>query len=123
MNLGRTGEKIAKKFLEKEGFKLMERNFKTPRWGEIDLIMRDGDTIVFVEVKTRSKSSAEVFGGPLGAINAHKLQTLKRAAQFYLTNKGHQNDPARIDAVSVVFDEEKKAKIEHLPNIWVKGLA
>ncbi|MDP1710497.1 MAG: YraN family protein, partial [candidate division WWE3 bacterium] len=70
MEIGPRGEKIARRFLEDRGFRFIKRNFKTPRWGEIDLIMRDGDTIVVVEVKTRSESSAEVFGGPLGAINA-----------------------------------------------------
>lgn len=120
---GARGEKIARRFLEKKNFRFVEKNFKTPRWGEIDLVMRDGEIIVFVEVKARSQSSAAIFGGPFGAINSHKLETLKRAAQFYLVNKGHLDDPARIDAVSVVFDEEDKAQIEHFPNIWVKGLA
>jgi len=123
MDTGRYGEHLARKFLEKKGFKFIEKNFKTPRWGEVDLIMKDGDTIVFVEVKTRSESSAEVFGGPLGAINAHKLQSLKRAGQFYLANKGSQNDPARIDAVSVVILDSGEAEIEYLPSILVVGLA
>ena len=61
MNLGSYGENLARKFLEKKGFKLIEKNFKTPRWGEIDLVMRDGETLVFVEVKTRSGSAAIGF--------------------------------------------------------------
>ncbi len=110
---------MARKFLEKKGFKFVERNFKTPRWGEIDLVMKDGDTLVLVEVKSRSGSAAEMFGGPLGAIHPHKLEALKRAGQFYLTKTGWQG-PARIDAVSVTFGGED-AQIEHFPSIWVSG--
>lgn len=123
MNIGSLGEKLAGEFLEKEGFKLIERNFKTPRWGEIDLVMRDGDTIVLVEVKTRSASSAAIYGGPMGSIHPRKLEALKRAAQFYLTKTGWEG-PARIDAVAVVLEDVKeKSQIEHFPSIWVKGLA
>jgi len=104
MNLGQEGEKVAQKFLEKKGFKFIERNFKTPRWGEIDLVMRDGDTTVFVEVKARSGSSAKLFA-------------LKRAAQFYLSSKKLGQEAARIDAVSVILDDSGTAKIEHFPNI------
>ena len=117
MNLGQEGEKVAQKFLEKKGFKFIERNFKTPRWGEIDLVMRDGDTTVFVEVKARSGSSAKLFGGPLGSINYFKLRALKRAAQFYLSSKKLGQEAARIDAVSDILDDSGTAQIEHFPNI------
>lgn len=116
-DIGRYGEELAKEFLEKKGFVFMEKNFKTPRWGEIDLVMRDGDTTVFVEVKTRSGPSAKLFGGPLGSINKHKLKALKRAGQFYLSSQGFDREAVRIDAVSVILDEDGDAQIEHFPNI------
>jgi len=116
-NVGQRGEELARKFLEKKGFVVLESNFKTPRWGEIDLVMRDRETIVFVEVKTRSGSSAKLFGGPLGSINYFKLRALKRAAQFYLSSKGYDREAARIDAVSVVLDDKRDAEIEHFLNI------
>jgi len=116
-NLGSYGEKLASEFLRKKGFRLVEKNFRTPRWGEIDLVMRDGDTLVFVEVKTRSESSAVVYGGPLGAIHPHKLEALKRAAQFYLSSKKLDREAARIDAVSVVISPETEPAIEHFLNI------
>ena len=61
MDIGSYGENLARKFLEKKGFKLIEKNFKTPRWGEIDLVMKDGDTLVFAEVRFRSRPD---FGTP-----------------------------------------------------------
>lgn len=117
MNIGSYGENLARKFLEKKGFQFIEKNFKTPRWGEIDLVMRDGDTTVFVEVKTRSESSAAVYGGPMGAINPHKIRTLLRAGQFYLSSKKLDREAARIDAVAVVMPESGEAEIEHFLNI------
>ncbi|MEX0587201.1 MAG: YraN family protein [Patescibacteria group bacterium] len=117
MSTGSWGEDSARKFLENKGFKPIEKNFKTPRWGEIDLVMRDGDTLVFVEVKTRGGGSAKLFGGPLGAINYFKLRTLKRAAQFYLSSKNLNREAARIDAVSVIEPDSGEAEIEHFPNI------
>lgn len=108
---------MARKFLEKNGFKLIEKNFKTPRWGEIDLVMKDGEGLVFVEVKSKSRSGAELYGGPLSTINFYKMRALKRAAQFYVTSKKLHQKPARLDAVSVILDESGKAEIEHFPNI------
>ncbi len=117
MDTGRYGEKLARKFLEKKGCQFIEKNFKTPRWGEIDLVMRDGDTTVFVEVKTRSNSSAAVYGGPMGSIHPRKLEALKRAAQFYLSSKKLDREAARLDAVAVVLLESGEAEIEHFLNI------
>ena len=117
MDIGKLGEEMARKFLEKRGFKLIERNFKTPRWGEIDLVMKDGDTLVFVEVKTRSGSAAALFGGPLGAINYHKMKAIERAAQFYISSKNLNQEAPRLDAVSVIVPDSGEPKIEHFPNI------
>lgn len=86
-DLGEQGERLAEEFLQKRGFISIARRFKTPRWGEIDLVMRDGETTVFVEVKTRG-SDSQLFGGPLGALNRRKLKALQRAAQYYLTSQG-----------------------------------
>ena len=114
--LGAQGEKLAEKFLKKKGFVLIERRFRNKRWGEIDLIMRDGDKTVFVEVKTRSDSGG-LFGGPLGAINQHKIRALKRTAQFYLTSQGFNWEAARIDAVTVVLQPGGTPKIKHYTDI------
>lgn len=116
MSIGARGEGIARKFLERKGFVFIAKNFKTPRWGEIDLIMRDGDTTVFVEVKTRG-SGSRLFGGPLGAINRHKIGAIQRAAQYYLSSKERGKGAARIDAVAVIIKPESSPEIEHYTDI------
>jgi len=117
MGIGSYGENLARKFLEKKGFKLIEKNFKTPRWGEIDLVMRDGETLVFVEVKTRSGSAAVLYGGPLGSINYHKMKSIQRAAQFFLSSKNLNQEAARLDAVSIIVPDTGEPEIEHFSNI------
>ena len=128
MNLGSYGENLARKFLEKKGFKIIEKNFKTPRWGEIDLVMKDGDTLVFVEVKTRKGSAAELYGGPLGSVNYYKMRAIQRAAQFYIREceiaterkRGQYisyQGSARLDAVAIIVPDEGEPDIEHFPNI------
>lgn len=116
IDLGEEGEKLAEEFLKKKGFVPIARRFKTPRWGEIDLVMRDGDTTVFVEVKTRSGTGG-LFGGPLGAINYHKLKSLRRAAQYYLSSQGFDREAARIDAVTVILGTDGTSEIKHLTDI------
>lgn len=115
-SIGVRGEEIARKFLEERGYVFVERNFKTPRWGEIDLVMRDKDTTVFVEVKARS-GKRQLFGGPLGAINYHKLKALQRAAQYYLSSQRFDREAARIDAVTVILPENGPSKIKHYTDI------
>jgi putative endonuclease len=115
-SLGEEGEGLAEKFLQRKGFVPLARRFKTPRWGEIDLIMRDGDTTVFVEVKTRSGVGG-LFGGPLGAINRRKLKALRRASQYFLSSRGFDREAARIDAVTVVLGLDGSPDIRHYTDI------
>ncbi len=116
IDLGEEGEKIAEEFLRRKGFVPVARRFRSRRWGEIDLIMRDGDTTVFVEVKTRCGSGG-LFGGPLGAINRQKIRALKRTAQFYMTSKGFNWEAVRIDAVSVILQPGGTAEVKHYTDI------
>lgn len=113
---GREGQDLAEGFLKRKGYEFVERNFRTPRWGEIDLVMRDGDTTVFVEVKTRS-SDSKLFGGPLGALHYHKLKALQRAAQYYLSSQRFDREAVRIDAVTVILPENTPPKIKHYTDI------
>ena len=93
---GEAAENLAAAFLLREGLTLVERNFHC-RFGEIDLIARDGDTLVFVEVRMRS---SERFGGAAGSITAAKRARLLRTARFYLA--GVARVPAcRFDALLV----------------------
>lgn len=85
---GGAAEDEAARFLAREGLSIVARNFRT-RLGEIDLIARDGETLVFVEVRMRSASSAR-FGGGLGSIDARKRARIVAAARGYLMRLGRE---------------------------------
>ncbi|MBM4402548.1 MAG: YraN family protein [Candidatus Cloacimonetes bacterium] len=114
--LGQYGEEIAEKYLKKKGFKIIARNYKTQRWGEIDRIAIDNDTLVFVEVRTKTSSD---FMAPQETITSHKLQSLKRAANYYCLENDEQKLPEaqRIDFIGVTFDNKNNPTIEHFENI------
>jgi putative endonuclease len=98
---GRKGEDIAHRFLKKNGFHILTRRFRLADGsGEIDIIARDGDIIVFVEVKTRLTAS---FGGPERALGNEKERNLVRAARSYLLKMGADWSQARFDIVTVVM--------------------
>jgi len=90
---GLAAEALAAAFLQKNGLKLIEKNFRCA-YGEIDLIMRDGKTLVFIEVRLRSSA---VFGGAAMSINPSKQQKLRRTAELYL--QAHGDSACRFDAV------------------------
>ncbi|MBR0026478.1 MAG: YraN family protein [Clostridia bacterium] len=94
---GKAGEQIACRALEKKGFRLVERNYRALH-AEIDLIMRDGKTLVFVEVKARS---SDRFGSGREAVTFRKQQNILRAAQAYLAEHGGFDDPLRFDVAEV----------------------
>jgi putative endonuclease len=91
---GERAESLAAEFLVRRGLSLVTRNFRT-RLGEIDLVMRDGDTYVFVEVRLRAPSR---FGGAAASITAAKQARLVAAAEAYLAQLGRE-PPCRFDAV------------------------
>ncbi|MDO9151594.1 MAG: YraN family protein [Methylotenera sp.] len=90
---GQAAEKIAATFLQKSGLRLLEKNYRCVH-GEIDLIMRDGKTLVFVEVRLRSNSK---FGGAGMSITPSKQQKLTRTAELYLQTNG--DSACRFDAI------------------------
>ncbi len=96
-SLGRRGEQLAADRLAALGYQIVERNFRCPA-GEIDLVARDQDTWVFVEVKTRRGAR---FGTPEDAITARKRAHLIASAQHYLQARDLRDVPWRIDAVAV----------------------
>lgn len=112
LKLGQLGEEIAKDYLQKKGFEILEHNYKN-KYGEIDLVCKDRNSIVFVEVKTRI---GELFGGPEGSLNKNKVRRLIRNAQAYMIRR--EPRPCRIDAVCMVLDQDKRVKrIDHYQNI------
>lgn len=94
MKPGVQAEQIAARFLQQHGLALVETNYRS-RFGEIDLILRDGETLVFAEVRQRSRSD---FGGAAGSIDARKQQRLIITAQHYLGSLP-RIPPCRFDAL------------------------
>ncbi|MDX1655639.1 MAG: YraN family protein [Candidatus Competibacteraceae bacterium] len=93
---GRTGEDLAVRYLQDQGLKMVTRNYRC-RCGEVDLIMRDGPALVFVEVRLRRSSR---YGTPAETVTARKQTRLIRTAQFYLQTTRSQ-DPCRFDVVAI----------------------
>lgn len=108
------GEDLATKFLKNKGYKIIERNFRKG-YGEIDIIAVHKNTLVFIEVKTRTTN---LYGSPLEQISYFKLKTLIKTAQFYKVLNPRLPEALRIDGVSVILDENNgTSKIEHMENI------
>jgi putative endonuclease len=99
--LGRRGEDLAHRYLRSKGLTILARNYR-PGSGdsEVDIVARDRDTVVFVEVKSRT--SAE-FGNPERAIDQEKQKHIARAARAYATRAGVEWDQVRFDTLSIVF--------------------
>ncbi len=111
-SIGNFGEKTACDFLKKQGYKIIETNYHYSKLAEIDIIAKNKNTIVFVEVKTRSTTN---FGHPFEAINYNKLQKILQAGLYYLQNTKEKYTDYRIDIVSILGTENPK--IEHLKNV------
>jgi|SRR3989344_7577205 len=111
--VGRLGEDLARKYLEKKGYKILEQNYRT-RYAEIDLVARHKDVLVFVEVRTKI---GERFGTPEETLNAKKLQKVKRNAFSYAAHM-KWNKLYRIDAVCIVLAPDRTPKrIAHYENV------
>jgi|SRR5579883_1977995 len=111
---GELGERAAKKHLQRQGLKFLTANFKSER-GEIDLIFREEDCLVFVEVKTRS---SEDWVRPAAFVNARKRRALSLTALDYL--KLLKNPPVKIrfDIVEVLLSDGEVREVRHLPNTF-----
>ncbi len=114
--LGRTGENLAAKFLQKKGFRILERNFHA-HGGEIDIVAVEGNFLVFVEVKTAYGAEA---APPVFRVTPQKQRRLGKAAQAYcVTRDVHEHD-IRFDVVTVQFVHGKPV-IEHIENaFWLE---
>lgn len=99
LKIGRSGEESAERFLRGKGMQVVERNYRCPH-GEIDLIMRDGETLVFVEVRRRASTS---YGTPAETVSIAKQRKLTAAAQhFLLSQKISSRQSMRFDVVGIV---------------------
>lgn len=108
IEIGRRGEEAAVDFLKRRGYKIIEKNYKN-KLGEIDIIAKDGDTLCFIEVKTRTNFK---FGFPQEAITTFKQKKINKVALSYLKQYNLLNISSRFDIISVVLNNKQKFDIE-----------
>lgn len=111
---GALGERAAKQHLQERGLKFLTANFRSER-GEIDLIFRDMDCLVFIEVKTRS---SEEWTRPAAAVDARKKRLLSQTALDYLRRLKNPPVKIRFDIVEVLLKEGEVREVRHLPNTF-----
>jgi putative endonuclease len=112
--LGKKGEEAVARYLKKNGYKILSTNYRC-KHGEIDLIARDSEELVFIEVKTRSGLG---YGFPATAVNTKKQRQISRAAQYYLAEYKLFDTPARFDVISVLYNTAKEYQIDHIKNAF-----
>jgi len=111
--MGDRGENLAARYLQNRGMKIISRNFRCDS-GEIDIVARDGSTIVFVEVKTRSYDDPT----PEEQVNHAKQHKLTKAGKIYLSRYGFPQPPARFDVVAIVWPQGRDPIIRHTPHAF-----
>ena len=110
--IGKLGEDVAERYLKQKGYLIIERNFSC-RQGELDIIAKEKDFLVFVEVKTRSNL---LYGKPVEAVNINKRKHMIKVAKYYLHIHSWDNRFVRFDVIEVFIDKGI-AKVHHIPQI------
>jgi putative endonuclease len=109
--MGAWGEAVAARYLERQGLRIVERNIRT-RFGELDLIAVDGDTMVFIEVKTRRKG---VYGSPALAVDWRKRRRISKLALTYL---GDRAMGIRFDIIAITAPKGQRPTLQHFRNAF-----
>ena len=115
LRLGKRGENLACQFLRKNGYKILYRNFRGRTGGEIDVVCRDHDTLVFIEVKTRT---GEGFGRPFEAIDRDQRKRISRGGLAWLRLLDDPDILFRFDVVEVVIGEGAPPRLELIRNAF-----
>ena len=110
---GDRGENVAARYLRNRGYKIIVRNFRCDL-GEIDIVARDGKTLVFVEVKTRAYDDP----APEDQVNAAKQHQITKAAKLYLSRYGFPQPPSRFDVVAIIWPNGRDPQIRHTPHAF-----
>jgi putative endonuclease len=108
--VGAYGERVAARHLQELGLVVLDRNWRCPE-GELDLVLRDGDDVVFCEVKTRR---GDTFGPPAAAITHDKVRRLRRLAGIWLAQAGIRPDAMRFDVVEVLPQRRGGPQVQHI---------
>lgn len=111
---GKYGEELAKEFLIKKGFEILETNFRYSKMAEIDIIAKKKNAIHFVEVKTRHGLDC---GNPLEAITQSKLRSIQKCAMFYMSKNKLNYSSIQIDAIGIVLKDDGSFEINFIENI------
>ncbi|NLK88161.1 MAG: YraN family protein [Clostridiaceae bacterium] len=114
IEFGRSGEQIAADYLKRNGFRILERNFRSGRYGEVDIIASEGEYICFIEVKTRTGNA---FGTPAEAVGASKQQKIRSLAWIYLKQKGMGDRYMRFDVIEVIGRRSDKGLLPEKINL------
>jgi putative endonuclease len=111
--LGEYGEQLAARYLEERGMAVIACNWRC-KHGELDLVARDGDCLVFCEVKTRR---SERFGAPIEAVTAQKAARLRRLAAAWLRDHDERGGRIRIDVIGILRPRRGPAQVRHLVGV------
>jgi putative endonuclease len=114
-DIGKEGEEIAAKFLQENGFNIIKRNYQYGH-GEIDIVAKDGDELVFIEVKTRQNLE---LGEPEYAITKKKIIQIKKMAELYLFDNEIEEADCRFDVVAILIDDITNPKITYYKNAFM----
>lgn len=110
---GILGEKLSQNFLKKKGYRILETNYRC-RYGEIDIVARQGDCLVFVEVRTKTNL---MFGSPEESISYTKMQHMEQAAEYYIQEHRACGLSWRIDLIAIELDTNRRPqRIEQIEN-------
>jgi putative endonuclease len=112
---GDYGERVAADWLRSKGCKILARNFKGRKGGEVDIVAREGGQLLFTEVKTR-KRGAQVRG--LAAVNRKKQELIQRGANEWLRRLGTREVPWRFDVIEVEVSEGEKPEVRRIENVF-----
>jgi putative endonuclease len=113
-NVGARGEALAEAYLRGQGFTVLEKNYRA-RTGEIDIVAREGDSIVFVEVKTRRNLA---YGPPQLAVTPFKQRQISRTALTWLAHRKKLDTIARFDVIAILLPDHDVPRIEHIRNAF-----
>lgn len=108
IGLGKSGEDLACRELQRQGYLIVARRYRT-RYGEIDIVARDGATVVFIEVKART---SDRYGDPAESVTLHKQARITAMAEDFIARRGLEGAPCRFDVVAVTFGEAGKLQVE-----------
>lgn len=115
-SLGERGETVACRFLEVQGYKILEKNYKC-KLGEIDVIARRRERLAFVEIKTRTSTQ---FGTPQEAVDLQKQEKIFKVAQWYLKEKKILKSPIAFDVVAILWQEGQTPEIRLIADAFEK---